>query len=310
MKSVASAPCKTILFGEHFVMYDTSAILCAIDKRITVRCETIKEKDLKIKSNIGTITTSLDDSIDNKFKPLLYIVKHVLKINGFEGGVSMDIDSSIPAGVGLGSSSACFVAAARAVLNLFDKSSIQKVIDLAVQAEKTIFSSVSGADTTISAIGGIIDYDKTHTKIDSRLNFSLVIANSNETHSTNDVVNHVAEFAKQDATKFSNLCKREAKIIQEAKNGIIDADIHKVGRCMSENQECLQEIGVSNDTLDHMIRLAEQRSYGAKITGAGKGGCIIAITDQTNVRQTMEILEKNSFECFSTKITTKGLDNI
>ena len=57
-----------------------------------------------------------------------------------------------------------------------------------------------------------------------------------------------------------------------------------------------------------MIRLAEETSYGAKITGAGGGGCIIALTDESNLDKTLSNLSRSNFECFSARIDSKGLD--
>ncbi len=60
MKSIASAPGKVILFGEHFVVYGIKAVLCSIDKRITATSQIIDEKKIKIKSNIGNVEISTD----------------------------------------------------------------------------------------------------------------------------------------------------------------------------------------------------------------------------------------------------------
>ncbi|HET8719419.1 MAG TPA: galactokinase family protein, partial [Candidatus Nitrosotenuis sp.] len=115
MKSIASAPGKVILFGEHFIVYGGKAILCSIDKRITVESELLDSDKIKIESNLGNIETSLSqppETIESLFRPVVYIAQKALKRVHSKSGVKILIKSDIPAGVGLGSSSACCVAAA------------------------------------------------------------------------------------------------------------------------------------------------------------------------------------------------------
>ena len=75
---------------------------------------------------------------------------------------------------------------------------------------------------------------------------------------------------------------------------------------MSENQEYLEEIQISNDTLRGMINSLSEISLGSKITGAGDGGCIIALVQDDNMDKVPALLGKDK-ECFSAKIDTKGI---
>ncbi|MGI0069119.1 MAG: mevalonate kinase family protein, partial [Nitrosopumilaceae archaeon] len=144
MKSIASAPGKVILFGEHFVVYGIKAILCSIDKRITATSQIIDEKKIKIKSDIGNVEINTDslsrpDSSMNMMKPFLYIAKKSLEKSGKNVGIEIKIDSEIPAGIGLGSSSACCVAVTASVTGLFEKLSKEEILKIAIEAERTIF---------------------------------------------------------------------------------------------------------------------------------------------------------------------------
>ena len=165
MKSVASAPGKIILFGEHFVVHGTKAILAAIDKRVTVTSTITKKPTLKINSQLGTFeipmyegrteipdsytaydsvldmsqstrrSDFLADKIKSEFRPFVYLVAKLTDITrsnytphyalerasppGTSPGLEITIDSDIPIGVGLGSSSACCVAVAASLYALF-----------------------------------------------------------------------------------------------------------------------------------------------------------------------------------------------
>ena len=310
MISVASAPAKVILFGEHFIVYGGKAILCAIDKRITVESELVDSATIKIESDLGTVTISKSESIknvDSKFRPVFFIAQKILQQSNL--GIRISIKSEIPSGVGLGSSSACCVAAARSISGLFKKTSKEEILKLALEAEKTVFENASGADTTSCTYGGIMEYTKNGTKnIDVIPNFYLVIANSKIIHSTSDVVSRVKQFKETHAEEFSLLCINEASLIEEAINSLNRNDLKKLGEKMLVNQTYLHKIGVSNESLDAMIDSAKSVSYGAKITGAGDGGCIVALVDDSNLRATLDALSK--YECFSTKIDSIGVKEI
>ena len=75
-----------------------------------------------------------------------------------------------------------------------------------------------------------------------------------------------------------------------------------------KNQEFLEAIGISNEKLQDMIKIANQSSFGAKITGAGGGGCIFALTDAENIQSTLKKLKEQNYDCFSAEIDYKGLD--
>ncbi len=311
MKSKASAPGKVILFGEHFVVYGVKAILCAINKRITVTAEKIEGGKISIKSNIGNLeleTGKLISEINSPLKPFYYLADKMLKNENT--GIKIIVESDIPPGVGLGSSSACCVAGAAAISRLFKKISKEEILSLAIEAEKTIFENTSGADCTVCIYGGIMDYDKENGfhKIESEPNFHLVIANSNIEHSTESVVEDVRKFKENDEVEFSSLCKMESKLVEDVLELLKENDIKKLGTKVRENQEYLETIGISNDKLREMIQIGQTQSFGAKITGAGGGGCIYALTDESNLEQTINQFKDKNYDCFSVKIDFKGLD--
>ena len=311
MISKASAPGKVILFGEHFVVHGVKAILCAIDKRITVSAQEIPEKIISIKSNLGNFETQPDkltEEIQSEFRPFYFLAKKMIDENNSKSGMEIIINSEIPQGVGLGSSSACCVAGAAAISGIFSTKSKNEILQLAIDAEKTIFPNTSGADCTVCTFGGLIQYDKKngHSKIPSEPNFNLVIANSEIEHSTKEVVSSVSQFKEKNEKEFSEFCNEEEKLIEDALVCIKNNDWKGIGLDIRKNQEFLESIGISNEKLRRMIDVANNSSYGAKITGAGGGGCIFALTDETNLQSTLESL--GEFECFSVKIDFKGLD--
>ena len=373
MKSIASAPGKIILFGEHFVVHGTKAILAAIDKRITVT-STITEASytegehndqrssstLKINSQLGTFeipmysyygsitkdgintqllgsqsrygpesfaTNQMCSSIKSEFMPFVYLVAKLSHMTDrgnmvtqpmlHPNGLEITIDSDIPIGVGLGSSSACCVAAAASLYALFcekdggtklkfsQENETKDILSLAIEAEKIIFPDTSGADCTVCTYGGMIEHPSIE-KIDSTFDLNLLIANSMIPHSTKNSVEKVSKFKENNEERFSQLCDLENGLIDEVIIAMKNNDATTFGLKMSENQKYLEEIQVSNDTLRDMINSLSEISLGSKITGAGDGGCVIALVKDENMDKAPALLPKDK-ECFSAKIDTKGV---
>lgn len=152
MKSKASAPGKIILFGEHFVVYGITAILCAINKRITVTTEKTSDNKISINSSVGNLVSSPKkpiNEIDSQLRPFYYLADKMIQKYDNKSGMKITIDSEIPLGVGLGSSSACCVAGAASISGIFAKNSKEEILQMAIEAEKTIFPNTSGADCTV-----------------------------------------------------------------------------------------------------------------------------------------------------------------
>jgi mevalonate kinase len=314
MKSAASAPGKVILFGEHFVVYGVKAILCAIDKRITATSQFLEEKSIRIKTQLGDTELSIDelsnqDTISMRFmKPFFHIVNATLEKFGQDKGIEIEIKSEIPPGVGLGSSSAACVAVAASVSGLFSKIPKEEILKMSIEAERTIFAEASGADSAVSTFGGIMSYDRNRfEKISCSNDFNLVIANSKQIHDTREIVMRVREFKRKNEDLFLKLCKQETEIVNDALDALRENDLNKIGLLMSINQELLDQIKISTEKLDLLITEAKKTSYGAKITGAGGGGCVISLVDKSNSDTTVKNLRKFN-ECFVAKTDYNGLN--
>jgi len=308
LKSIASAPGKIILFGEHFVVHGTKAILAAIDKRVTVTSTFTDNKTIKVNSQLGTIEVPISSSheeVKSEFRPFVYLANKIINSDQNVSGLKITIDSDIPIGVGLGSSSACCVAATASISELFNELSSEEILKMSIEAEKTIFPDTSGADCTVCTYGGMIEYPSVE-KIDNAFDLNLLIANSMIPHNTKNSVEKVNKFKENDEERFSQLCDLETKLIDEVITAMKNNDATTFGLKMSENQKYLEEIQISNDTLRDMISSLKEISLGAKITGAGDGGCIIALVKDENMDKVTALLPKDK-EYFSAKIDTKGV---
>jgi mevalonate kinase len=267
----------------------------------------------------------------------------MINSNQSVNGLEITIDSDIPIGVGLGSSSACCVAAAASICGLFkeitssgagdggkgrgvvEKKNREKISGMSREAEETIFPNTSGADCRACTYGGIIGYDgydgvtsfhSSQKIVSYEIPANLVIVNSMIQHSTKRSVEKVRKFKENNEKRFSELCDLVTKLIGDPKDGgggpggaldnMKNNDIAALGLKITENQKYLEEIQVSNDTLRDMISSLKEISLGTKITGAGDGGCIIALVEDKNLDKVPALLPKDK-EYFSAKIDTRGV---
>ena len=314
MKSVASAPGKIILFGEHFVVYGIKAVLCSIDKRITATAQFVDEKVIRVRSSFGKSEMrigSLDnlEKVQQKFmKPFFYVAQKAIEENSTKYGIDIVLESEIPSGAGLGSSSAACVAVTASVNGLFRKLSKDEVVKIAIQAERTIFEQNSGADSSVSTFGGIASYDLKHgfAKILSRDDLSFIISNSAQVHDTQNIVRQVRKFKEENVDLFNKLYREETDIVNNAIESLKENNLNRLGLLMLKNHDLLKQIGISTEKIDLLVQEAKKTSYGAKITGAGGGGCVISLVDNSNSNDTLNNLRKIG-DCFVAKIDYNGL---
>ena len=228
----------------------------------------------------------------------------------------------------------------RSIYGLFKKPSSEEIVEMSIEAEKTIFPDTSGADCTVCTYGGMIVYDKINgiEKIEDtrwsqkeiwygkehrdnpKAGLNFIIANSMIPHSTKRSVDKVKKFKENNEENFSNWCRYVTVIIDDLLyNMDKDADDPErppfgweLGSSMAENRFFLDCLPISNKTIHSMISSLRSEDgatlLSAKITGAGDGGCIIALTEniERGLTEARGVLGKDK-ECFSAKIDTKGV---
>lgn len=296
-RAATSAPGKVILFGEHFVVYDRPAIVSAINLRARVEAWTHDRPGVWLKNR----------RLLNH--PASRAVEYVFNKTGYTLGTMLTISSEIPASVGLGSSASISVAsAATACLLSLKKIDAEIVRSAAVEGEKIIHFNPSGIDTTIALYGGVGLYRKSggFKRIDIPLKKILII-NTGKTRRTGEMVMQVRNFMDQNRERFSKILAREEEIIGEALDAFKNMDYENLGKLMLENQDLLREVGVSSMEIEEAVKHAlEAGAYGAKLTGAGGGGCVICLADEDKIEQIYGILS-NKFKVYLTELSAEGL---
>ncbi len=275
---IASAPCKAIILGEHFVVYGARAIATAIESRVAVSAE----KDDAIVVN-GSEYGSMRK--DDYSRVIADAVLRVAKMYGAKHGMRIESGCTELRGGGLGWSSAFCVAAACAAGAVCADStgkeplSRNEAFRVSLDAERTMLP-VSGIDTAVSAYGGTILYDaNSGPKQISHPQVRLRIRDTGLRHKTADMLGAVRKFKDSDGPRFQEIMDAHESLVDAALPAIREADLVALGRTIKSSQKLLREIGVSNNAIDSMILDEDGASYGSKITGAGGGGHIISIVD-------------------------------
>jgi mevalonate kinase len=319
--TLASAPAKIILFGEHFVVYNQPIILASINKRMKIECkiEEEKNKTLTIETNhfgkktypLSIIEKNNQYIVNDFFYPVIYILRKILPHYAEPYGITIKIHSEIPYGVGLGSSAALSVAGVAAILGLYKNvKKKNEILDIAIETERIIHKNSSGADCIVSTYGGLLYY-KRNTNMRS-LNvskeLSFIIINTRLKHSTGQLVSIVKRFRENNLCEFHNLSNNVSGICERAIKALEEGNFLNIGKLMNENQIILERIGVSTTEINNIINDSLQYgAIGSKLTGAGGGGCVLALIHNQDKDYFLGNMKKKGYECFPVSIETQGL---
>lgn len=299
---IGSAPGKIILAGEHSVVYGLPAIAVAISLRCRVESSEISEgitidaRDLKTVSTYSSDQLkSLDIHIANGTDSIALLAYKLLPDKN--RGVHIVIESDIPISAGLGSSAAIAVATIASMMDLFDLDLTQSQIsDLAYESEKIIHGKPSGIDNSIATYGGLLVFQDSSIDLkELKQSFSLVIANTGIARDTKKLVSGVAKLKNEHSELIEPTLKLMGDLSIKAINSIEENNIVTLGKLMNINQGYLDSIGVGHEFLSRLIWASRDNgALGAKLTGAGGGGCMIALArnklDAKNIGDKLESL--------------------
>lgn len=285
----ASAPGKTILFGEHAVVYGKPAIAAAVDKRAYVTLK--KREDNLTHVTVGDLGVSgfLDlknRTIDLETGSLMqrgileYVMRSLLKAET-EGSVEVDINLDIPIGAGLGSSAAVTVATIMAAASFNHiKLTNETIANLAHQVELDVQGAASPIDTTLSTYGGVIYLSKDQqklTKLEIREELPIVIGYTSTRGNTGELVEAVRQKREAKPEVINPILDSMEAVANGARQALLNGDHKTIGLLMNINQGLLDALGVNTEELSKMVFAARNNgAMGSKLTGAGGGGSIIA----------------------------------
>ena len=301
---------KVILFNEHFVVHGVPGIVSAIDSvahaEVKEAGEGLSIKDER-KGAIGYTEKKMiqqKESIDRMFR--------AMGINSEKTSLEIRLGGNLPSFSGIGASAASSVAIARALAEEFKMDlPDERINEIAYEAEKAYAGTPSGIDNTAATYGGLIWFKKTMTggpniieKLCLKEPVEIIIGNTGIVADTKEMVAGVAARKQKTPEKYNLLVKHAEELVFKARTALRAFDLRKVGKLMNENHRLLQEIEVSCRELDHMVSLARERgALGAKLTGGGGGGCMVALTPRKDLQEKVAAaFEEEGFKVLRTKI--------
>ncbi len=286
MAGMGSGYGKTILFGEHFVVYGVPALASAIGDTTTCIVESKDGTGYELNDDRPEVPGYKEKKFDDQ-KISIKNVLNFMGVNLNEKALKITLGGELVCASGVGASAASCVSLARAVNDEFNLGwDDEKINAAAYEGEKGYHGTPSGIDNTASTFGGLVYFIRnleggpnTIETIKPEKPIELVIASSGMTASTTVVVGDVRKKKEEDPEWFEGVVKDYEKVIKEGRKALETMELERVGQLMNKNHELLQQITVSNDVLDNMVKLARDNgALGAKVTGTGRGGNIIALT--------------------------------
>lgn len=292
-----SAPAKIILFGEHAVVYGQPAIAVPFTA-LSATAESVAAPDgtglTIIAHDVGRVlhVYADDDSPDNA---LTYAAQLTLReIHARPPNLSIDIRSTIPVASGFGSGAAVSAALIRELSGALGAPlEGDKLNELVFEVEKMHHGTPSGIDNTVIVKNAPIHFvrgEGPQTFLIGRP-FTLVIADSGIAASTWETVGAVRKLYEADPGRYQQLFEQIGSIVSQAKAATEQGNWAGIGQQMNLNHEVLQSLTVSSEALDRLVQAArEAGALGAKLSGGGRGGNVIALVEPPDAKRVAQAL--------------------
>lgn len=282
-----SAPGKVILCGEHAVVYGTPAIALPVFQVATTVKIIAKPLGQPGSVSIKAPSISLDDSLASltEKNPLRVAVELVMREIGINHLPSCEIliYTTMPVSAGLGSSASVTVALTRAISTFlghpFDNDLVNRI---AFEIEKLHHGSPSGIDNTVITFGVPVFFQRGKPMEFPKIShpITLIIADTGIKGSTASAVAGVKQRWEADRIEYKALFDEIGQLVIKIRKDLEAGAVEEIGPALTLNHELLQQIGVSHGALDQLVTAAIQAgAWGAKLSGGGLGGNMIALTD-------------------------------
>jgi hydroxymethylglutaryl-CoA reductase len=291
--SFGYAPGKIILLGEHAVVYGQPAIAATLDRGIRVVVSRLPAgapgPTLRGTGFGIDVQLARPDPEGEGPEPLRRALHKVVELYGDRvRDLGFVVEGAIPAGSGLGSSAALSVAIIRGVHRFCEEEvSDEQVIADAFELEKVFHGTPSGVDHSVIARGGVQWFRRGDegeapylepVTLKRRLRLAVGIAGAHA--GTAHAVAALRDRARRHPKVYERLYASIGELAQEARSCLEEGHLGSLGELMDVNQGYLNALGVSTPAIEALCAIARDRgALGAKLTGAGGGGAMLALVD-------------------------------
>ncbi len=331
MASIAPGSIK--LFGEHAVIYDRVGVSASFGRYATVHLQPNPAQRLDIAlPDIGFHKAFTEEQVEEEYEavdsaikgkdearlramrhenfalPFAYLLGSVLLREGFRP-LKVEVRSEVPRRSGLGSSSSIFTALAKELSVHFKlKYDTQDVADLANLGDMVVHGSPSGIDVNTCSHGGILRFRRKEgaKRISAAVRVPVVVVNTNVAKDTGEMIAKVAKQLAKDRTGvdaiFDDMEEAAFAGIEALKAG----DLIALGAEFDRAGKCFERLGLNTKETDEIISVARKHgAYGAKISGAGGGGCVLALAKEP--AKLLPLFSKLGYPAFETVLGVDGV---
>jgi mevalonate kinase len=294
---------KTILVGDQFVLDEVPAIVSAISYETVTTVERIDGEGWVLEDN----RIEVPGYKEKKKEQQVGSINRILEVMNFDvkkNPIKITVAGNLLAGSGVGASAASCVSLARALNEEFNLGySIEEINRVAWQGEFPYHGIASGVDNTASTYGGLLrfwlkDGKQNFEQIKTPSSFEIVLCNSGITANTAALDEFIDEQKKDNWDLFRSRLDIIVSQGSEMKKGLEAGDLATVGQIMTENHKLLVNMEMSHEILDFLCKVAlENGALGAKVTGGGRGGYMIALTPGKELQEkVMQAFKKKGYD--------------
>ena len=317
-KITVSAPGKLMLLGEHAVVYNRPCIVTAVGQRMFVTLETLSEPKFELEAADVKVTrykkpfAQLGEGDIPKGATFVEVAtKNFTDKYPLQGGIRITTRSEFSSLFGFGSSSASTVCVIKGLTELTNtKLSNKAMFDLAYKTVLDIQGKGSGFDVAAAIYGGTL-YFVTAGKVIAPLSVDLlplIVGYSGIKADTVTLISRVNEFFANRQDRLNTMYDTIEVLVNQAKDALVNADWVRFGTAMNNNQGLLKELGVSTGKLDAMIQASlNEGAYGAKLSGAGGGDCMIALVSPEKVQTVSEAITAVGGQVITVSTNVEGV---
>lgn len=301
---------KLIITGEHSVVYGKHAVAAPIALKMRARVWDSPHNITLLIPDWGVEhRLQFDGNHEYSVYKALEMILNALDLH--DESMTIKVSPEFPKAMGMGGSAALAVGIIRALDTHFELGLSQEdVRELSFKSEDIIHGGASGIDNTVSTYGQLIQYQKDNppeiSMLDLKDDIPIVIGISGVESMTSQMVNRVREARKSHPEWYDHIFDRMDDLSLQAREAIEDMDLSRLGVIMNMNHGYLNTLSVSSAEVEELVTIARENSaLGAKLTGGGGGGAMVALCNSADMQQRIkQQMQAAGYDALLTNITS------
>ena len=308
---LGKAPGKIILFGEHAVVYGQPAIAIPVNK-VKATARVFPDFDspsgnIRLQAlDIGLDENLFDLSPEHPLTAAVYLTLETINPEKIPAFI-LQISSTIPISAGMGSGAAVAVAVIRGVSSFLGQPLPDAVVaELSYEVEKIHHGTPSGIDNNVVTYEKPVYFlrGKPIEFLEIKQMTHWLIADTGEKTPTFETVSDVRKKQAAEPQFYHEIFGKIGETTGRARNALVDGDVTLLGKLLTENQRLLRSLDVSSPMIEKLIHIAiDAGAVGAKLSGGGRGGNIIALASPSKIEAVKTaLIEAGAVNVISTRL--------